>query len=64
MAEKNHLKSEKARKKREGFLILIILITVAILTFIETQITNFGADFPLSSTVLMFILIKTNLLLI
>ncbi len=64
MAEKNHLKSEKARKKREGFLILIILITVAILTFIETQITNFGADFPLSSTVLMFILINTNLLLL
>ncbi len=64
MAETNHLKSEKARKKREGFLILIILITVAVLTFIETQITNFGADFPLSSTVLMFILINTNLLLL
>jgi two-component system nitrogen regulation sensor histidine kinase NtrY len=64
MAESNHSKSEKARKKREGILILLIIITVAVLTFIETQITNFGADFPLSSTVLMFILINTNLLLL
>jgi len=43
---------------------LIILITVGVLTFIETRVTNFGTDFPLSSTVLMFILINTNLLLL
>ncbi|MFA5905107.1 MAG: HAMP domain-containing protein, partial [Desulfobacula sp.] len=55
---------DRKRKKREGILILIILITVAILTFIETRITHFGNDFPLSSTVLMFILINTNLLLL
>ncbi len=51
-------------KKKEFILIFIIVITVGILTFIETQITNFGSDFPMSSTVLMFILINTNLLLL
>ena len=64
MIESKPLKNEKARKRKEGFLILIILVTVAVLTFIETRITNFGSDFPLSSTVLMFILINTNLLLL
>ncbi|MCP3873556.1 MAG: HAMP domain-containing protein [Desulfobacteraceae bacterium] len=64
MAEPKHSISEKARKKKEGILILVILVAVAILTLIETRITNFGSDFPLSSTVLMFILINTNLLLL
>ncbi|MBW2656044.1 MAG: hypothetical protein JRC91_14420, partial [Deltaproteobacteria bacterium] len=64
MAELKHSKTKRSRKKREWILILIILITVGILTFIETRITNFGSNFPLSSTVLMFILINTNLLLL
>ena len=64
MAKSKHLKNEWSRKKREGILILIILITVGVLTFIETRITNFGSDFPLSSTILMFILININLLLL
>ncbi|MBU1342055.1 MAG: PAS domain-containing protein [Proteobacteria bacterium] len=64
MSESKHSKDEQARKKKEGILILVILITVGILTFIETRVTDFGSDFPLSSTVLMFILINTNLLLL
>ncbi|MCP4672331.1 MAG: HAMP domain-containing protein [Desulfobacula sp.] len=64
MAELKQSTTEQARKKKELFLIFIILITVGILTFIETQITSFGSDFPLSSTILMFILINTNLLLL
>ncbi len=64
MAQSKRLKSEPSRKKKEGILILIILVIVGVLTFIETQITNFGSNFPLSSTVLMFILINTNLLLL
>ncbi len=64
MAESKHIKDEQARKRKEGILILIILIAVGVLTFIETRITNFGSDFPLSSTVVMFILINTNLLLL
>ncbi|MEN8211034.1 MAG: ATP-binding protein [Thermodesulfobacteriota bacterium] len=64
MAESKHLHSGQARKKKELLLIFVILITVGILTFIETRITNFGGDFPLSSTILMCILINTNLLLL
>lgn len=64
MADSTIVKKARTRKKKEGILILIILITVGILTFFETRITNFGSDFPLSSTVLMFILINTNLLLL
>jgi len=64
MAESKHSEQDRSRKKKEGLLVLIILITVGILTFIETRITDFGSDFSLSSTVLMFILINTNLLLL
>lgn len=52
------------QRKKEFVLIFIIILTVGILTFIETRITNFGSELPLSSTILMFILINTNLLLL
>ncbi|MBA3009620.1 MAG: HAMP domain-containing protein [Proteobacteria bacterium] len=54
----------RSRRKREGFLILAILILVAGLTLVETRLAPFGTDFSLSSTVLMFILININLLLL
>ncbi len=57
-------KQKRSRRKKEGFFILAILVAVAFLTLIETRITPFGTDFPLSSTVLMFILININLLLL
>ncbi len=37
---------------------------VALLTFVESRIINFGADIAVSNTVLMFILINVNLLLL
>ena len=52
------------RWKKEGLLILTILLVVGLLTVLETRITPFGKGFPLSSTVLMFILININLLLL
>jgi two-component system nitrogen regulation sensor histidine kinase NtrY len=55
---------ERKRRKRELFLILIILFVVALLTFVESRIINFGADIAVSNTVLMFILININLLLL
>jgi len=64
IADKRPARDEAARKKKEYILIAVIILTVAVLTFIETRITNFGNDLPLSSTVLMFILINTNLLLL
>ena len=55
---------ERKRRKREFFLILIILFVVALLTFVESRIIHFGADIAVSNTVLMFILININLLLL
>ncbi len=57
-------KQKRSRRKKEGIFILAILVAVAFLTLIATRITPFGTDFPLSSTVLMFILININLLLL
>jgi two-component system nitrogen regulation sensor histidine kinase NtrY len=55
---------ERKRRKREFILIFVILIVVALMTFVESRIINFGADIAVSNTVLMFILININLLLL
>lgn len=65
MNEKQENSSQRrSRRKREGFLILIILIIVGGLTIVETRLSPFGTDFSMSSTVMMFILININLLLL
>ena len=55
---------ERKRRKREGILIVVIIAVVAFLTFAESRIVHFGADIPISNTILMFILININLLLL
>lgn len=61
----NHLTTaERRRRKKEVIIIAAILITVALLTIAETRIIHFGADFPVSNTILMFVLININLLLL
>jgi two-component system nitrogen regulation sensor histidine kinase NtrY len=55
---------ERKRRKREFILIFGILVVVALMTFVESRIINFGADIAVSNTVLMFILININLLLL
>ncbi len=57
-------KDEQRRRKRELILIVVSLLFITILTFAETRIIKFGADFPISNTILMFILININLLLL
>ncbi len=57
-------KEERSRRKREGIIIVIIMAVVVLLTFIESRIIHFGADIPISNTILMFILININLLLL
>jgi len=57
-------KKERNRRKREFILILGILVVVALMTFVESRIINFGVDIAVSNTVLMFILININLLLL
>jgi two-component system, NtrC family, nitrogen regulation sensor histidine kinase NtrY len=59
-----HPESERRRRKRELLLIPCILGIVALLTFLEARLIRFGADIPVSNTILMFILININLLLL
>ncbi len=56
--------ADSKRRRREGILIIVILFVVALLTFVETRTIRFGADIPVSNTILMFILININLLLL
>ena len=56
--------ADSKRRRREGIIIIVILFVVALLTFIETRTIRFGADIPVSNTILMFILININLLLL
>ena len=63
LIEKTHPEDEPKRRKREGIIIVSIIFTVLVLTFIETHVVNFSGAFPVSSTILMFILININLLL-
>ncbi len=55
---------DQKRRKREIIIIGVILTLVALLTFAENRIIHFGADFPISNTILMFILININMLLL
>jgi len=55
---------ERQRRKREIVIIIAIIVIVAVLTFAENRVIHFGADFPISNTILMFILININLLLL
>jgi two-component system nitrogen regulation sensor histidine kinase NtrY len=57
-------KAEKKRRKREIIISVVIVAVVALLTFIENRVIHFGADIPISNTILMFILININLLLL
>ena len=64
---KNRSKSsidDQKRRKREVIIIAVIVAIVALLTLAENRIIHFGADFPISNTILMFILININMLLL
>ena len=56
--------ADSKRRRREAILIVIIIFVVALLTFFEIRTIRFGADIPISNTILMFILININLLLL
>jgi len=55
---------ERKRRKREAVLSVIIIVAVAVITLVENRVINFGADIPVSNTILMFILININMLLL
>ncbi len=55
---------ERNRRKRESIIIVVLIVIIGLLTFAEHRIIHFGTEFPVSSTILMFILININLLLL
>ncbi|BBO85160.1 PAS domain-containing sensor histidine kinase [Desulfosarcina ovata subsp. sediminis] len=55
---------ERRRRKRELVLSVVIIFVVTLLTLAENRIVTFGANIPVSNTILMFILININLLLL
>jgi two-component system nitrogen regulation sensor histidine kinase NtrY len=55
---------DQKRRKREIIIIAVIVALVALLTLAENRVIHFGADFPISNTILMFILININMLLL
>ncbi len=55
---------ERRRRKREAIFSVVIILTVILLTLIENRVIRFGADIPISNTILMFTLININLLLL
>lgn len=63
-SNRSNPKSERRRRRREIFLIFIVMAVVALLTVAESRIIHFGTNFPISNTILMFILINVNLLLL
>ncbi|WP_459923632.1 sensor histidine kinase [Desulfatiferula olefinivorans] len=55
---------ERKRRKKEFILIGFIIVAVAVITYVISRTTNFGGDFPISNTILMFILININMMLL
>ncbi len=55
---------DRRRRRREIILILTIVAVVVALTYVENHLFYAGSDFPISNTILMFILININLLLL
>ncbi len=55
---------ERRKRRREVILIVLVVLLVAALTWSETRVIRFGSDIPVSNTILMFIIININLMLI
>lgn len=63
--EKHNISVEEKKKKQKDLVTMVtILVVFSFLTFIESRLIHFGETFPVSSTILMFILININLLML
>jgi two-component system nitrogen regulation sensor histidine kinase NtrY len=57
-------KEEAKRRKRERIIMLVLVVAVGIISYAETRVLRFGAGLPISNTVVMFILININMLVL
>ncbi len=56
--------SDRKRRKRELIIIAAIIVVVALMTYAQNRLIHFGANFPISNTILMFTMTNINLLLL
>jgi len=62
--ERPSAEAEKKRQKREFFIIVLLIMTLGVISYAISKTSNYGADFPISNTLLMFILININMMLL
>ena len=55
---------EMARRKRERIIIAVLVVLVAAVTYLETQVVDLSGELPLGSSLLVFALININALLL
>jgi len=55
---------EMTRRKRERLIIAILVVVVAAVTYLETQVVDISGELPLGSSLLVFALINLNALLL
>jgi two-component system nitrogen regulation sensor histidine kinase NtrY len=55
---------EARRRKRERIIMLVLIVLVGLISYAETRVVRFGAGLPISNTVVMFILININMLVL
>ncbi|KMY67984.1 hypothetical protein AAU61_09150 [Desulfocarbo indianensis] len=55
---------EMTRRKRERIIIAILVVVVAAVTYLETQVVDLSGELPLGSSLLVFALINLNALLL
>ncbi|MCG8472547.1 MAG: ATP-binding protein [Desulfobacterales bacterium] len=53
---------ERKRQKREFTIIAILILLVGIVSYAISKASNYGTNFPISNTLLMFILININMM--
>ena len=58
------MEQDTTRRRREWIIALIIVVVLSVLALVENRIIHFGADIPVSNTIVMFTLININLLLL
>ncbi len=56
--------ADRKRRKRELIIIAAIIVVVALMTYAQNKLIHFGANFPISNTILMFTMTNINLLLL
>ncbi|MEW5736868.1 MAG: ATP-binding protein [Thermodesulfobacteriota bacterium] len=55
---------ERRKRRRETLLIFLTILLIVALTYAQTRIIRFGSAIPVSSAVLMFVVLNVNLVLL